>query len=138
MGLVSQLALITLLHDVIQKMRVYEELNYLNYGGKLSTYTNPCILLYSMFFIPCAFHALFRVYSMRCSMRIQRVFVCVEPGRHSWFFPGDARRRQHYLQHCRLDNPLRGVATILAPKLANEPRRHGRRLFSSVRSNYPI
>ena len=71
------------------------ELNDLNYGGKLSTYTQ--IPVFSC--IPCSsFHALFRVYSMRCSMRIQRFFVCVEPGRHSWFFPGNARRRQHYPQ----------------------------------------
>ena len=93
------------------KMRVYEELNYLNYGGKLSTYTRipvfsciPCSSFHAHSMripcaVPCLFHALFRVYSMRCSMRIQRFFVCMEPGRHFWFFPGDARRRQHYLQH---------------------------------------
>ena len=90
-------------HDEIRKMRVYEELNYLNYGGKLSTYTR--IPVFSC--IPCSsFHA----HSMRCSMSIpcavpcayKDSFVCGQPDGHSWFFqamPGHARRRQHYLQH---------------------------------------
>src|ERR1700728_3812357 len=80
-------------------MRVYEELNYLNYGGKLSTYTRipvfsciPCSSFHAHSMrcsvsipctIPCLFHALFHAHTKTLCMR--------GASRHSWFFPGHAR-----------------------------------------------